>query len=145
MVSTGSAGKTLLGLCSLPCQHVFPLKQQNLPLQLASWNFQDEQSRFSAELSGLFSLFIISAALLFITWQEFIVWDQREDHLKFLFIVAWNQIWICCQRVILSLMERMSSQTPWISYFHLNLYVTEPSRVTTSTGFFEQYFKALNF
>lgn len=33
----------------------------------------------------------------------------------------------------------------WISYFHLNLYGTKPSRVTTSTGFFEQYFKTINF
>lgn len=43
------------------------IEATDLPLQLASRNFQDEQSRFSAEFSGLFSLFIISAALLFIT------------------------------------------------------------------------------
>lgn len=30
-------------------------------------------------------------------------------------------------------------------FFHLNLCSTEPRRVITSTGFFEQYFKTINF
>ena len=147
VVSTGSAEKILLVLCSLLSQHVFPWKQRFSALSLHHPIFR-VKIQIQCWVSALFSLFIISETLLFVSWMEFIVWDQTEDQLRFLYILVWNQIWIYCQRLKLSLIERISSQTLWcrdLIYFHLYLYSTEPSRVTTSTGVFEQHFKAINF
>lgn len=111
-----------------------PLMISRMKIQIQCW------------VSAFFSLFIISEALLFVSWQELITLRPNRRWAKgsFCFGLKPNLDLLPKSGIIFDREDELSNSLEE-SCLNLYLYYTEPSRVTTSAGVLEHYFKAINF